>query len=88
MNQVIYYFLRAHRLLTQFNFYAFRCGPSNVVDCAADGSQKKIEDLCNGKRKCTINPSYTVFSDPCFGTTKYVEVKYECIKGEIDAKLQ
>lgn len=33
---------------------------------------------CNGKNRCSINVSNSVFGDPCSGTYKYLEVAYIC----------
>merc|ERR1712142_1432214 len=56
------------------------CYPNtDEVNCSAEGSQEIIEDLCNNKQSCEINPSNSVFGDPCYGTQKYVEVTYQCV---------
>lgn len=36
---------------------------------------------CNGKTRCTVPASSEVFTDPCPGTRKYVEVQYQCLSG-------
>merc|ERR1719383_946858 len=51
----------------------------HVTGCVASGSEDKIEDLCEGKQSCVINPDNSVFGDPCGGTVKYVEVDYDCV---------
>jgi len=51
-----------------------------TVKCAAKTSQNKIKSMCNGKEACTINPSNSVFGDPCGGTVKYVQVAYTCVR--------
>nr|XP_033484514.1 uncharacterized protein LOC117258119 [Epinephelus lanceolatus] len=37
-----------------------------------------VADSCNGKNRCSINVSNSVFGDPCSGTYKYLEVAYIC----------
>ncbi|XP_057685551.1 L-rhamnose-binding lectin CSL1-like [Corythoichthys intestinalis] len=37
-----------------------------------------VPERCNGKNKCTILASNSVFGDPCRGTYKYLEVSYTC----------
>uniref|UniRef100_UPI001447778E L-rhamnose-binding lectin SML-like n=1 Tax=Epinephelus lanceolatus TaxID=310571 RepID=UPI001447778E len=37
-----------------------------------------VADSCNGKNRCSINVSNSVFGDPCCGTYKYLEVAYIC----------
>uniref|UniRef100_A0A8C9QZH8 SUEL-type lectin domain-containing protein n=1 Tax=Scleropages formosus TaxID=113540 RepID=A0A8C9QZH8_SCLFO len=33
---------------------------------------------CNGKNSCSLTTSHPSFSDPCYGTYKYLEVTYGC----------
>ncbi|XP_042606459.1 L-rhamnose-binding lectin CSL3-like [Cyprinus carpio] len=35
---------------------------------------------CNGKKSCHVLASNSVFSDPCVGVYKYLEVAYSCKK--------
>merc|ERR1712135_130090 len=51
----------------------------DVTGCSASGSEETIENLCEGKQSCVINPDNSVFGDPCYGTVKYVEVDYDCV---------
>jgi len=50
----------------------------NVMSCSAKGSFGKVYAMCEGKQSCNINPTNSVFGDPCYGTYKYVEVAYKC----------
>jgi len=61
------------------------CGSNNNINCVAGNSQQKLKSLCNGKQSCAINPSNTVFGDPCRGVVKYVEVTYECKAGSMQS---
>uniref|UniRef100_A0A672HBH0 SUEL-type lectin domain-containing protein n=1 Tax=Salarias fasciatus TaxID=181472 RepID=A0A672HBH0_SALFA len=47
---------------------------------------KKVAQKCNGKRRCNIKASNSVFGDPCRGTYKYLEVDFVC-QGEKHAGL-
>uniref|UniRef100_A0A672HBI7 SUEL-type lectin domain-containing protein n=1 Tax=Salarias fasciatus TaxID=181472 RepID=A0A672HBI7_SALFA len=39
---------------------------------------KKVAQRCNGKRRCNLRASNSVFGDPCRGTYKYLEVDFVC----------
>ncbi|XP_049436889.1 uncharacterized protein LOC125891562 [Epinephelus fuscoguttatus] len=47
-----------------------------TVDCSRPTTI--VADSCNGKNRCSINVSNSVFGDPCGGTYKYLEVAYIC----------
>uniref|UniRef100_H2ZPP7 SUEL-type lectin domain-containing protein n=1 Tax=Ciona savignyi TaxID=51511 RepID=H2ZPP7_CIOSA len=47
-------------------------------NCAAGGSHAIINDVCHGQQSCSLSANNSVFGDPCYGTYKYVNVKYEC----------
>lgn len=49
----------------------FRCGSQN-------NALSKTRQLCDGKKKCTIFSSNSIFQDPCPGTSVYLTVEYEC----------
>ncbi|XP_049919823.1 uncharacterized protein LOC126402147 [Epinephelus moara] len=57
---------------------SFRRPTSQIqtVDCSRPTT--KVADSCNGKNRCSINVSNSVFGDPCGGTYKYLEVAYIC----------
>ncbi|KAL2100433.1 hypothetical protein ACEWY4_004827 [Coilia grayii] len=38
-----------------------------------------VANRCNGQSECSVLASNSVFSDPCYGTFKYLEVTYQCI---------
>ncbi|KAK2885414.1 hypothetical protein Q8A67_016251 [Cirrhinus molitorella] len=38
-----------------------------------------MRSRCNGKRSCHLYASNAVFSDPCYGVPKYLEVTYSCV---------
>ncbi|XP_031421466.1 L-rhamnose-binding lectin CSL3-like [Clupea harengus] len=38
-----------------------------------------LRSRCNGKKSCALHASNAVFSDPCYGVNKYLEVTYSCV---------
>ncbi|XP_058498217.1 rhamnose-binding lectin-like [Solea solea] len=46
------------------------------VDCS--NPTNIVATRCNGKNSCTVEASNSVFTDPCGGTYKYLEVAYVC----------
>ncbi|KAK3514948.1 hypothetical protein QTP86_020887, partial [Hemibagrus guttatus] len=55
--------------------------PSSVLqntNCYAPNTLSKVAQRCNGKNTCTVDASYTIFTDPCYGTAKYLTVSYMC----------
>ncbi|RVE70229.1 hypothetical protein OJAV_G00062770 [Oryzias javanicus] len=47
------------------------------VDC--ENPTDIVAETCNGRRRCTIKASNSVFGDPCEDTYKYLEVSYVCV---------
>ncbi|CAM4331199.1 unnamed protein product [Leuciscus chuanchicus] len=39
-----------------------------------------VANRCNGRKKCDVHASNTVFGDPCGGTYKYLYLTYACRK--------
>uniref|UniRef100_A0A8C6SI49 SUEL-type lectin domain-containing protein n=1 Tax=Neogobius melanostomus TaxID=47308 RepID=A0A8C6SI49_9GOBI len=48
------------------------------VNCASSGATHLMVKMCNGKSRCSVRASNSVFGDPCFGTYKYLQVSYSC----------
>ncbi|KAM9475483.1 uncharacterized protein Hap1MRO34_011288 [Clarias gariepinus] len=48
------------------------------TNCYASNTLSILSALCNGQKKCTVEASYTIYSDPCAGTAKYLTVSYIC----------
>ncbi|MCJ8735251.1 hypothetical protein PDJAM_G00244850, partial [Pangasius djambal] len=46
--------------------------------CYAPNTRSTVAALCNGRGSCTVEASYTIFTDPCVGTSKYLTVSYIC----------
>ncbi|XP_062314504.1 rhamnose-binding lectin-like [Osmerus eperlanus] len=56
--------------------------PANQIsktDCINPNTFPLVASICNGKTSCSLDASNSVFSDPCFGTYKYLNVNYVCI---------
>ncbi|KAI7794323.1 putative rhamnose-binding lectin-like, partial [Triplophysa rosa] len=49
------------------------------VQCTQSTSLSVLTTQCDGKQNCSIVVRNTVFTDPCPGTYKYLNVSYECI---------
>ncbi|XP_068071390.1 L-rhamnose-binding lectin CSL2 isoform X2 [Danio rerio] len=49
------------------------------TNCYASNSQTLVANECEGKNSCSISASNGVFSDPCYGTYKYLYTAYSCI---------
>ncbi|XP_072538716.1 rhamnose-binding lectin-like [Salminus brasiliensis] len=48
------------------------------TNCHAPHSLTRVITRCNNKRRCAVEASNTIFTDPCFGTYKYLTVSYFC----------
>lgn len=57
------------------------CGFRNNrnTNCHAGTSMMVAKYECQGQSKCTLHAKNSAFGDPCVGTFKYLEVKYECV---------
>ncbi|XP_046896475.1 L-rhamnose-binding lectin CSL2-like [Hypomesus transpacificus] len=56
--------------------------PANQIsktDCINPKTFLLVASICNGKKSCYLVASNSVFSDPCYGTYKYLDVTYTCI---------
>uniref|UniRef100_A0A8C6SDK1 SUEL-type lectin domain-containing protein n=1 Tax=Neogobius melanostomus TaxID=47308 RepID=A0A8C6SDK1_9GOBI len=48
------------------------------MNCAASTTNDHVAKMCNGKSRCSVTASNSVFGDPCGGTYKYLQVSYTC----------
>ncbi|XP_057193280.1 C-type mannose receptor 2-like isoform X2 [Triplophysa rosa] len=48
------------------------------VQCTLSTSLSVVATRCDGKTSCSLNSA--VFTDPCGGTYKYLNVSYECVE--------
>nr|ADD22403.1 cnidarian egg lectin isoform c [Hydractinia echinata] len=46
--------------------------------CRSHSSVSHTANMCNNKRTCSVSATNKVYGNPCFGTRKYLEVKYSC----------
>ncbi|XP_062604650.1 L-rhamnose-binding lectin ELEL-1-like [Saccostrea cucullata] len=53
------------------------------IYCSTKKGNSVARNLCNGKHKCYLQASNSVFGDPCQGTFKYLKVMYYCHKHRI-----
>ena len=56
-------------------------GNTNSRTCRSLTSQMKVKWSCNGYRTCHLYASDQIFGNPCSNVSKYLEVKYRCVKG-------
>eukprot|EP00058_Branchiostoma_floridae_P013250 XP_002598738.1 hypothetical protein BRAFLDRAFT_95854 [Branchiostoma floridae] len=54
-------------------------GPIRTTNCRSANSLARVRTSCQGKSSCSVAASNSVFGDPCYGTFKYLDVKYTCI---------
>ncbi|XP_041922709.1 ZP domain-containing protein-like [Alosa sapidissima] len=54
-------------------------GPIQTTNCAASNSLSIMENRCDGKTSCSVQASNSIFTDPCIGTFKYLNISYSCI---------
>ncbi|OQR92286.1 rhamnosebinding lectin (SAL), partial [Achlya hypogyna] len=47
--------------------------------CAAAPSEDIVESLCLGSNSCHVDVNAKTFGDPCFGTSKYLNVAVQCV---------
>eukprot|EP00058_Branchiostoma_floridae_P014133 XP_002599621.1 hypothetical protein BRAFLDRAFT_77720 [Branchiostoma floridae] len=48
-------------------------------NCYSSTSLSNVRSSCQGHRTCSVQASNDVFGEPCFGTSKYLQVKFTCI---------
>ena len=46
--------------------------------CTSANAVNIVRRECSAKTSCSVRATNTVFSDPCVGTFKYLEVRYIC----------
>lgn len=68
--------LRASYGRTQQNI----CGRGRSTNCHAGSSMSVARYECQGQTRCTLHAKNEAFGDPCVGTFKYLEVRYECVE--------
>ena len=51
-------------------------GPIRTTNCRAAWSLGKVRGDCQGRSYCTLHATNSKFGDPCYGTFKYLEVRF------------
>ena len=59
-----------------------------TTNCNKGSSLSVVQGNCNYRASCDLLASNSVFGDPCYGTFKYLQVKYECIGGKLTVNHQ
>ncbi|XP_076859318.1 rhamnose-binding lectin-like [Brachyhypopomus gauderio] len=54
-------------------------GQTTKTNCYGTKTLSEVTKRCGGKSSCVVPVTNSVFSDPCFGTYKYLSIKYSCI---------
>ncbi|KAK5623743.1 hypothetical protein CRENBAI_006753 [Crenichthys baileyi] len=57
---------------------SYRRPASQTENVYCSNPTSTVAEICNGKNRCTVRASNSVFGDPCAGTFKYLEVAYTC----------
>ncbi|NP_001095862.2 uncharacterized protein LOC795554 precursor [Danio rerio] len=50
------------------------------TNCRSSSSLSIVSSWCDGRQSCNVPATNSVFSDPCYGTYKYLRVKYCCTR--------
>ncbi|XP_078674109.1 uncharacterized protein LOC144912558 [Branchiostoma floridae x Branchiostoma belcheri] len=50
------------------------------TNCRAANSLSVVKGACEGYQQCSVSANSLFFGDPCFGTQKYLEATYHCVK--------
>ncbi|KAK2898937.1 hypothetical protein Q8A67_010355 [Cirrhinus molitorella] len=64
--------------------------PSEQVqntNCYSPNALAFVSNRCNGLQSCEVFATETLFTDPCFGTYKYLAISYFCIPHRIRSSL-
>ena len=58
------------------------CPGGNTVarTCRSKTALNRVKWNCNGYRICHLHASNQLFGNPCVNVSKYLEVKYRCVK--------
>lgn len=62
------------------NYFTCPRGNLHTDDCESSDTKEIVKKRCNGRRKCTLTATNSIFGNPCHGTTKYLEVTFKCIR--------
>ncbi|XP_042606460.1 L-rhamnose-binding lectin CSL3-like [Cyprinus carpio] len=54
------------------------------MNCFRGTSLHTMSTRCDGRKSCSVPAVNSVFSDPCAGTYKYLDVDYVCVRKELE----
>jgi len=59
------------------------CGETRPLlrPCRLASTLAKLQVKCFGREECEVGALSDLFTDPCPGVSKYLDVVYECVKG-------
>ena len=59
------------------------CGSNSAwsTECVSSSSLPPVQNVCQGKKACSVAATNSVFGDTCPGTHKYLDVDYVCELG-------
>jgi hypothetical protein len=49
------------------------------LKCETPNALATVKSLCDGKQSCDVGATNDNFGNPCYGTTKYVSVSFQCV---------
>ncbi|XP_026884118.2 L-rhamnose-binding lectin CSL2-like [Electrophorus electricus] len=60
---------------------SYQRSPSELSNtkCNTCSPYPKLVAMCQGQSNCSVQASSNIFSDPCDGTYKYLNISYSCI---------
>ncbi|XP_011451344.3 D-galactoside-specific lectin [Magallana gigas] len=70
------------------NYFTCPRGNLHTDDCESSDTKEIVKKRCNGRRKCTLTATNSIFGNPCHGTTKYLEVTFKCIHDDEKRSLK
>lgn len=61
------------------------CLSGNITNtnCSSSSALDVISARCDHRQNCTIIPGNDVFDDPCNGTSKYLQIDYQCVQDDL-----
>ncbi|XP_042618642.1 L-rhamnose-binding lectin CSL2-like [Cyprinus carpio] len=57
------------------------------TNCYSPNALAPVSKSCNGLESCEVCATHTVFTDPCFGTYKYLAISYFCLPSGVCSSI-
>ncbi|XP_058641924.1 L-rhamnose-binding lectin CSL3-like [Onychostoma macrolepis] len=57
------------------------------TNCYSPNALAPVSKSCNGLESCEVFATHTVFTDPCFGTYKYLTISYFCVQPTVRSSV-